>query len=196
MKNFIFIIAIAFFYVFNGCYKCKNIEYCPLPASALEYFGAYTEGAYWIYFNHDSTKTDSVYITDFEMKREGYNTGPCMEWDAKTFLLQSEFLSHKTIEAKTTIGDDCDKSHTTFLIRESYRVCIANDKEMVLLDGCGTTQDIKLIETYHLDNGTNKSYNNVIQCDSRFWFAPEVGLIKYLSYDNIDTFYLNQYKVI
>jgi len=196
MKNLIVILIVAFIYVFSGCYKCKNIDYCPPPDSAVTYFGAYAEGAYWIYYNQDSTKIDSVYITDYEMKREGESTVKCISWDAKTFLLNSDFIIDNSIEVKISNGGYCERNHAifTFTLPINYRICIATENENVLQDGCGTTHEIKLLEKYQLKNNTI-IYENVIQYDDRYWFAEEIGLIKYITHDNFDTFYVHQYKI-
>lgn len=192
MRNLIFIITIAFIYFFSSCQKCKNIDFCSQPASAAEYFGAYTEGAYWIYYNHSSTKMDSVYLTNYEIKRERERIADCIEWDTKTFMLQSEFLSNKIIEVDISNGGYCDRSFSSFLMRSNYEICIGHLNESSLPNECGVKREIEIIKVFKLNDSLN--FKDVVKYDNRYWFAPEIGLIKYITQNNIDTFYLHEHK--
>lgn len=194
MKNLFLFITIAFIYIFSSCKVCREVNYCPPPATAVEYFGAYTEGAYWIYHNHDSTKVDSVYITNYEMKREGDHTSACIDWDTKTFMLQSDFLSHIPIESEIGNGGYCDKATLLFRITTTSGICLELDDENTGFGNCGGNKEIELIKEFSLTKEANIKYKNVIIYDNRFWFAPGLGIIKYITQNNIDTFYLHKYE--
>lgn len=196
MKHTILIAIIGFLFTFSSCRKCKDIDYCPPPATAKEYFGAYTDGAFWIYFNQDSTKTDSVYITDYEVKREKERLSECIKWDTKTFLLRGEYLSHIPIEAEIGNGGYCDKATLLFRITTTSGICLELDDENTGFGNCGGNKEIELIKEFTLTKEANIKYKNVIICDNKFWLAPKKGIIKYITPNNIDTFHLHKYKAL
>lgn len=43
--------------------------------------------------------------------------------------------------------------------------------------------------------GENTTYQEVINIDDRSFIAPDVGIIRYVSYNNVDTFYLEKYEI-
>ena len=93
MKKFIIILFISSLF-FSSCReKCKDgDELTTGYSSQMEsYFGMYKPGNWWVYKNQDSTKIDSVFITDYSERIER-DKKACIAWPIREFKLHSQFL--------------------------------------------------------------------------------------------------------
>jgi len=199
-----FVIALALAGL-SSCYrKCKDkdLTFCEMPPTGEKYFKTYKEGSYWIYYNKDSTKKDSVYVSNYKSVIEREKMVDCIEWEERTFELHSEYLNkcwssyNPIFEGRYGNFCPCDESRFQLecvsTLPEDIRFYISSKMGV---DSLFSSRPIKKIGIFFLRGDTNLVYNEVTIYDNRYCFAPEIGLIQYVSYSNQDTFYIHKYHV-
>lgn len=200
MRKYLFISTIFYILFFistcSSCYECKKIKYCPLPPMGEKYFHAYKENSYWIYYNTDTTKVDSVYLFEYQFRRMTDNTEECYEWDDATFILESNYLSDEKIEGIYGNNGHCEKSNFFLnnLPNKNDPISLDSESNSNFFSSGDLSSQIEQIDTFRLRMDFNFIYLEVINYNDRYWFAPEVGLIQYISYDDQDTFYIHKYQ--
>ena len=198
MRVLVFI-SLSVLIAFYSCSKCKDLDFCPLPETAEEYFSVYKSGAYWIYYNDDSTLYDSVFVSNYNQRKDKEDGNDCIEWTDATFLLHSEYLSRDTIEGFYGNNGRCDNSNLT-LDLESGPLSIYSDVGRDTLYTNTPSTKHKTLTQLTLNNLTyQKVYFQALLTplfddNVDIWLAPDIGIVKYTSY-NLDTFYLSKYYI-
>ena len=179
------------FVLLYSCERCRNTAYCELALVGRNYFDMYKEGAYWIYYNQDSSKVDSVYIINFENRYHKNTKEPCIEWNDITFNLENEYLNHGNV--KVSIGNlgNCEIGSAHFLFSEGGGIVYKFRKGDTALT-CPNVE-CNVMQPFQLRGDPKYTFYEVTVYDSMYWFAPEFGLIQYVSYNKLDTFYLNKF---
>ncbi len=175
---------------FTSCYHCKNLDYCPMPEATEKYFSVFNEDNYWIYYNKDLTKKDSVYISNYEITREKDGMEFCIEWDNLRFHLNSSFMYDGDYLIGTFTGNTMGnggvfriKNYTEGVIVE---INSANDVDTLL------NQEI-LSGFWNYDS--TFEYSKTIKYNDKYWFTPNIGIVQYVSKNSLDTFYLHEYYI-
>jgi len=183
----------------SGCKKCKDIEFIQLHPTMERYFSTYKTGTYWIYFNQDSSKLDSVYITNFVSTTGGSVNVKCIEWEERTFELNSNFLTPSlklTVEYRHNDDRILTLLNATSLGR-SWGIEAKTDADTLLPIAQGPSvwreQLFQLWDNPQLTIPEVTRYR-VPNYDD-FIFAPDFGIIQFNSADNIDTFRLVRYHI-
>ena len=175
------------FLFLTSCKQCKEIRYCEKPKTGEKYFGMYKPNAYWIYTNKDSTIIDSVYITDYIIDRYKDKLDNCIEFDIITYKLNSMYMSSKTINIYYSMKEDCQTCTYESSIRDTgFTIETNNYSEQLTSD-----REILFIDTLITQNNLN--YYNVYCINNFIWYAPNYGIIQYITYDNIDTLFLKSF---
>ena len=185
MKRYtFFIIIFGLLLAFSSCKRCKDVKYCEKPETGERYFGMYKPNAYWIYTNKDSSIVDSVYITNFNIEKHKNELDECFEYDIITYNLNSMFMSSKPINVYYSNKEDCETSIFESSIRDTgFTIEAKNYSEQLTSD-----RKIQFIDSLIIQN--NFSYGNVYCINDFIWFAPNYGIIQYITYDNSDTLFL------
>jgi len=178
------------FFSVTGCKECKGpLEYHPLLPQMEKYFGVYKPGNYWIYYNQDSTKVDSVYVSDYSEGKVKDNND-CVEFDLVSFKLHSEYLSTqapiKDGILYVTYSSDykCCVSEVSIISGEVGIFLEAQENVDTLIGGV-------VIQSFQLWDSPEQTYYEVINYHAFVYFAPNVGIVQYISnIDNRDTFSL------
>ncbi len=194
MKKIVSIVCVLIALTVASCNKCKNPEHVPRAKLMDEYFGSYKPGAYWIYLNKDSTKRDSLWVDDYNVRTLTDEHPNCLSMEFETYTLNSSYLEPST-KLNIELGSySPDLKSTTF-----YTAYDAN--------GNGYT-------TFYSSNDSAKFYYNDIAFDTlhnyKLWenqslpvvtkigtliFAPNLGLVQYMPLHLQDTFSLIKFNV-
>jgi len=185
--------------ILNSCDHCPDgLEYISIPHSIDTYSNGYVSGNYFLFHNQDSTKTDSLYVTDFKT-----STTPdrihCMEYEHKDFTLHSDhLLSERLIE----VHIDGREGRGCFSWTAKTYNGLAFDW---VIGGCRSDDTLRyfhgspLIHHEYLTSGENPytTFYDVWEMrteDSLIVFlAPQVGIVKFLHTNTPDTFYLTSF---
>ena len=160
------------------------------PPELLErYFHCFDEGNSWVYINQDNSKTDSLYLKciyeNIPIDGDCHHDGYVRRSEILPSCLSSDTISCQyntytfTFCSQNWIYDfQCHKETNTLYMQI---ISEKNGKKGIyLLEG-----------SIVLPNG--QSYSDVINCNDRFWIAPNVGIVQFRSYDGEDMFYLKKY---
>jgi len=95
MKNPLHVLPIFLIVVVCSCHReeCKAFSGKVLTVPMETYFGAYKPGNKWIYYNQDSVKRDSVYLSFF-VDSVIKNTINCTVFEKRAFTLHNSFLAN------------------------------------------------------------------------------------------------------
>ena len=170
-----------------GYFPCssKDIE---RPLEILErYFHCFDEGNSWVYINQNNNTTDSLYLKHIS----GYIPQDCKSSFYRTSLIFPSCLFPDTIF--------CDYNSRGFFLTEKYPYksfsFIAKTSidtlRMTITDRSGIAGNCWIEKNITLPDGQN--YSDVINCNDRFWIAPNMGIVQFVSYDGEDMFYLKKY---
>lgn len=183
---FCFIFLLFFSY---SCYKCKDITYCPLPETGETYFRNYTDSSFWIYQNRNQSKIDCVYVEKYKSRRIFDKTVDCVEGERREMIIRSKFLSSNTITCLYE-NPNCESSY--FLMQGfGYSIDLSSQNGVDTLYSNNTWSNTITIDSLILPSGS--WFYKVVRYNERFWFAPHIGLIQYISHDNNDTLFLKKY---
>ena len=185
---FLFFTALTF----NACRKeCKTYTYVPTSPAALNYFGNYKPGSYWIYLNRDSTKRDSIWVGNFKVDRTGDGQFSCTEGSVISFDLHSEYLdSFKIIPTKIDRnGQDMYTTLVSIYLTSSfgyYGLDARFDSEVFYL---GPNKP-PFVNNYSIWRNSSTTYDSVVGEGRNILLAPRIGIIQYRPLFSEDTFSL------
>ncbi len=92
-KLSLYIVLIQVIGFLSGCDRCKDLSYCHYLPEMDKYFGMYVPGNWWVYYNQDSTKIDSIYVNNFEETIQKDFLEECIEFPRREFELFSDYIS-------------------------------------------------------------------------------------------------------
>lgn len=188
----------------NEC-NCYD-DFTPLPLSE-KYFSNYKdENQSWVFVNQDGTKRDSVFLTPdlYDNGNNGadYSTNLCYIFYSWNMILHSKYLLNDTILSQYSSAGVKKKEvgilwwNTIFILETRHirkinwgSVCEYGVDTMQL----STKAKISPYRPKTLKLTNDVIYNDVITIDNTLWFAPNVGLIQFVSYNKVDTFHLQKF---
>lgn len=199
MKKLTFYLLLIFITTFISCYKCSDseLDYCKVPPTGEKYFKGYANGSYWIYENQDYSKKDSVYVMDYQKTTKKINKDGCFKWDEISFELHSQYLFsdiangiYNSIDENRNAG--CGNSIFSISdINSGFRFFSKNgNSELSCLD-----ENCIKLSFYKLRDDPLLTFYEAMVYESKYWISPEVGLIQYISFNNLDTFYISKYHI-
>lgn len=186
MKRFIIAVSLAF--AFTSCHRCQNLTRVEQAPIIKKYFGNYKPGAYWIYLNRDSTKRDSVWISDYTLSLHKDNLDQCLEMEESQFKVNAVYLLQ---------GASCDGSigpnglgfeHTVANICGYRFMAMRGDSSFRTAPGLSPSP---IVRNYSLWSNTPGAVN--IPEGIRlyeFFLVPDTGIVQFVAYDGLDTFSL------
>lgn len=185
-------IAMVLLCFLSACKKeCKTYTYVPTAPAALNYFGNYKPGNYWIYLNRDSTKRDSVWVDNYKVERTGDGQFSCTEGNVISFDLHSNYLdSTKIIPTQIRRnGQDMYTTITQLYLVSYYGYYSLNAKFNSDVFYLGVNKP-PFVNNYTLWNYSSATYDSVVGEDRNILIAPQVGIIQYVPVGTADTFSL------
>ncbi len=174
--------------------KCKEVTYNGYLPEMNKYFGMYVPDNWWKYKNQDSTKIDSIYISDFVENPLGILITSCTEFPMQNFTLNSNYLFNSLPPitgyyhssetcclnfyglGNNQIGFQAQMNENT----DSHPVSIVPPSE-------------ELIPEIVLNGNTFYNVLYFEHGEAKVFFAPNVGLVRYIT--NQDTFSIFNYQV-
>lgn len=199
-KGILYTLLLVLVIITQSCLKCRDIEKCHLPETGERYFGNYKPGNYWVYYNQDMTKKDSVYVIDYKVTREKYSKHPCIEFDKIEARLQSDFIFdqnsnsldfNKKYNYSSSNGGGCNKRGYLF-ITNYFKTNIYSSFDIDTLSSSGSYNQIKRVGSLEI---ISQRYDNVVLYQDYLWLTPKVGVIQYINENKTDTFYLHETNI-
>jgi hypothetical protein len=155
------------------------------------YFSVYNNDNWWIYKNQDSTKTDSVFVTDFNQQIVRTEKEICTEHIEKKFNLHSTYYYHAfgylTSNLVNGLYTNTTDGHTDD-ISCGFHAHMSNGVDALPTNSNGILYDSLLVG--------NRKYFKVIYLEDypiKTFHAPNVGMLKYIY--QTDTFTLRKYHL-
>lgn len=191
MEKFVLYIVLIFFSWFlSGCGKCKDLTYCGYLPEMDSYFGMYVPGNWWVYYNQDSTKKDSVYVTDFEERIDEDNKDLCVQFPTRSFTLNTKYLFDTSLGLTGFYSNSGNCCHNQFIISTSGK---AFGVSMECIDTLPKGNNEIFYDSFEVDMTT---YQNVIFFDglnAKPFFAQGIGIVKFINLS--DTFALIKFHI-
>lgn len=192
MNKFIFIVLLGIVWGFTNCNRCHDPIQCETPLQGRKYFEPFENIQYWIYYNGDSTKIDSMYISSLASANASGDEDDCKNYKHTELVISSQYLD-EGLEASFGMFGSCPEGRASLTLQNraigsSCFVFTNND-----IQSCYNTllNEIKLFE---LRENSGLIFNDVMHHNQGYWFAPDIGLIQYITSNKQDTFYLHKYN--
>lgn len=200
MKKNLIIIISAFIacIIFNCCENCSSYNDYYVISETKPYFDVYKEGNWWVYQNQDSTKKDSIFITNYYDKLWDVDRENCNRYEHREFILNSKNLFYNH-QAKVRYGTDgCCK--VFFWIEDGGLLSIDYKKDKNYFTYSGKYLRATVIPEEKINKNNFKNIIKVVgspnpnNLDSIvFHFGEYAGLVRYI-YQK-DTFSLTNYYI-
>ncbi len=196
-KYIILPFTLLFLLFLSSCFERKCDCYADYPPNAIleTYFSNYRYGSQsWVYVNRDRTKRDSVFLT-WNPKESGrgiiMDETNCITEYWWSTILNSKYLSNDTI--RSSYSSNSLRLSTKWDYNFWFYFRSEVDMDTLLIFAGDESCPLK---TEDLILPIGVSYKEVLNIKNRLWFAPNVGLVKYVSfivYNKPDTFYLQKF---
>jgi len=201
---------LAFFFlgilIQTGCGKC-NSQSDTIKVSFSDYihkiFNVYRPGSYFLYVNQDSTKYDSIYISNYNSYIEYEKEVSCRNSETREFFIISSFFSEgRPLKASYFI--DLNNSYSIFALKSitnngNSDVNIAvygKDNQNYLFKPIPTEVPYEKYDNYILWKNPNIILDDVsivrkaLGNKGDVYFSAYLGIAKFITYDFKDTFKL------
>lgn len=178
--------------------KCKDATTVSIATEMEEFFGQFKPGNWWVYESQNSSKRDSIYVTEFSSALNKDRT-VCMSFEEKKFVLNHSFLLTYSAPLYVWFLADIGGSSINFSVSESlsgapFPKFIHFKKDNVIKsfpesDNIGENK----LDTIKL-NGIN--YSNILKgkwSDNIYFFSKGKGLVGWIK--GRDTFNLINYRI-
>ncbi len=187
LKKILILIIMVASFANIACKKCSNITTYKFPAATERYFGVYKQGNWWVYKNQDSTKKDSIYLTDVDNSNgKDRAIDECVEWDRRTAKVHSSYLSSSQEEIKINYEARFNGAHFNI-----YQAIPTSATHVVYQDGVFKSTNAAEIPLFY-QNG--RVFTNIIKLKySPIYYSPNVGIIRWET--GVDTFTLKSYYI-
>lgn len=175
-----------------SCEECKDRNQCELPLAGRNYFGAYLqESSVWIYTNQDSSKIDTISISNFQ-RSKAEDDENCVEWDDVRFTLNSKFISSSAVGVRISNSNECERGMARFNFDDQPAEFNFQDGVSFKMSS-NTAGEFSRIDTFQVNNNPELIIAYVYNYENRYWIAPTVGLIQFVTPDQNDTFYVDKF---
>lgn len=183
-----FIIAVSLALAFASCHRCQNLTQVEQAPVIRKYFGNYKPGTYWIYLNRDSTKRDSVWVSDYQKSFTEDPDEQCLKMEAINFKINATYLSWG-VSFSGYIGSNAqDFQHTLADISNYGFVARHNDSSL------RAEADDSLYPIFHNYNLWPSAAVPIILPEgikvNKVFLAPDTGIVQFVSPYGPDTFSL------
>lgn len=185
----------------ESCDNCTKSENVYMPLYMNEYFSVYKPDSYFIFLNQDSTKRDSMYITNYDSTVFSPKSPNCLRQVNLSYKLHSQYLTANqqiAITIQTIVGglyydfiaNSTSNDRTWNMFSKQNVDTFYSPWGPVPLIG----PPIARISSYDLWN--NPLYN-LAEVTPYYhsgqgvvYFAPQKGIVKYVTNDLKDSFTL------
>ncbi len=195
MEKFVLYIALIIFSWFlSGCGKCKDLTYYGYLPQMEKYFGMYVPDNWWVYYNQDSTKKDSIYVTDFKETIDTDTKDNCIEYPTRDFILNTDFLVDTNSPISGTFNNNSSCCINYFSVgNHDGGITAIMDSNFDSFPRSNTPIPETFISNLHI-NGMNFSEVILFENGSvKIYFAPFIGIVQYLNLP--DTFFIDKYYI-
>jgi hypothetical protein len=193
------ILSLFFGFILNSCEKCSSYNDYYVISETKPYFDVYKEGNWWVYQNQDSTKRDSIFITNYNDKLWDVDREYCNRYEHREFILNSNYiLEEKNPKAKYYYFN-ANQTNFSLLINNYIHLDISLKKEINNSTYIGTKGNHEPIEFLPSININNRTFKNVLKVKGGgtdttvFHFAENTGLVQFAN--KSDTFKLLKFEI-
>lgn len=190
-KLSLYIVLIQVIGFLSGCDRCKDLSYCHYLPEIDKYFGMYVPGNWWVYYNQDSTKIDSIYVINFEETIQKDFLEECSEFPQREFELFSNYISTtaEPVKGLYLVNANCSTNYLSFKTLGWFLGVSMNSD----IDDHPISQDEVILDSIII-NGI--VYQEVIYfpgSNANLYLGANKGIIAYIN--NSDTFSLIKYFI-
>ncbi|NLO69582.1 MAG: hypothetical protein GX102_01240 [Porphyromonadaceae bacterium] len=195
MKKIKYILTLVIPFIFFSCWdNCREMQYSAPNEIAESYCKNMIPGNYWIYSNQDNTKIDSLYYTYVPGEKQGEYIVKkmCAGWYQKVMKLHSTFFSETQLDVSYRTGGVDGFTYLSIGNKEfknSFLLEFYPDKEKCKAHFLGEVLKMNYINEFKVGNNF---FQDVILLDNTYILAPDIGIVQYVSYNQIDTFYFKK----
>lgn len=188
--NYKYSILFLILTVFSSCGDCDDPEFIDYQEYIENYFEVYKQGSYFLYLNRDGTKSDSIYISEYG---EGTRIDKvlCVETPYRVFTLNSDYLSlGKKICCNYENGSFNATSSCALAYDRDWNIYGINNQDTLIIDIINNPAPGK-IDSFQAWPDTGQTIFDVWVYDSgqgAIYFAPNIGIVQYITPNNTDTF--------
>ncbi len=184
----------------DGC--PRKVPSYPLLPQMERYFGNYKPDNYWIYLNQDSTKRDSVFVSNYYYTKSK-NLLLCIELESKEFTLVSQYLSaQKNLDVRYLPHNGYSINNFEITSKAiDFAIFIEGKKEVDSLAIPGGVTGLSINRAYNFTLPYNPQLVlpevTIVHRPNagRVVFAPDVGIVQYITNYYQDTFTLVKYHI-
>ncbi len=152
-----------------------------MPTILEDYFGMYQEGNWWVYYNEDSTKMDSLFVTDYEGIMEIPEFG-CVQYEWKNYTINAKHLASNDRVLKATIeGSSCCSWRVIWAYQDDggFSISTREKNNSIVLNFFPPRSEI--VDSIEINSIL---YSNVLSIQTsasgdRLYFAQNIGLIRF-----------------
>jgi hypothetical protein len=177
-----------------GCTD-ETRETFTMPTILEDYFGVYQEGNWWVYYNEDSTKVDSLFVTNYEDEIVAAEF-ECEQSISNNYQINATYLTPNNIPF---VGKNSGSNCCVWDVLWNYK-----DQKGFSLSTTGNEDSLSLFlySPFHEQIDSLKintiNYYDVIVMQTtnsgdKVFFVKNIGLIRF-ELDN-ETFNLTKYEI-
>jgi hypothetical protein len=164
--------------------SCEKEKFYELDPEFKSYFGSYKDGSWWVLKDTLANTIDSIYVTDYNEKRESYSKRSDEYFEYIDYKLHCReninwtFLHKNAKQGGFTENLNCFSTQRVSLETDYF----LNIPEICKEDGIYKTNDnsgLTIIHNYILHSSSFTDVLKVWNSTDTFYFAKDVGLIQY-----------------
>ncbi len=189
-KLVFYILSILLCWYLSGCGKCKDLTYCGYLPVMETYVGMYLPGNWWVYYNQDSSKKDSIYITDFEEQILRDNMELCVEFPIRRFTLHTDYLFYTSLALSGFYSNSSKCCHNYFSLSTSgYLFAMQLD----CTDSFPKGNNEIFYDSIEINTAIYKDVIFFDNLSAKLFFAPGMGIVQFINLS--DTFALVKFHI-
>ncbi|MBY0477429.1 MAG: hypothetical protein K2Q24_07260 [Chitinophagaceae bacterium] len=201
--NISIFLLISVFAIYNSCRKpCLSPDNVQIENSpVMVYFNSFKPGNWWVYQNNTGTKTDSIYIKDFQASIS-HRFKNCVSDSSRIFkLIEKEFRRRNSGDTTVVLINSTQFDEIQFILQTFYSLqgTINNSAVYSFPDNDKYKNDPdKFIDSVILNNTV---YKDVLVLNGpypdKYFFAKNIGLVGWHAHNIIPfaTYNLIKYKI-
>lgn len=202
MKNILRLLAGMVIFQITGCRKpCLSpgdvaIESVPV----MKYFNSYKPSNWWVYYNSDRSKKDSIYVEEFK-ESIAYRYKSCVSDSSRIMKIKStHFLKNLYATDLVLLIKSSEAKELFITFQDKYTTGYVSSPAHYSFTTVGTSWTFRyeLLNSITLNSTT---YTNILVLNGynfdKYYFAENIGLVGWQSNSTVPvtTFNLVNYKV-
>jgi hypothetical protein len=170
--------------IFIVIISCKKEYYYELDPEFKSYFGSYKDGSWWVLRDTSANNTDSIYVTDYNDKRESYSKRSDVYFEFIDYKLHcGEKVNWTFLHKNAELGVLTENLSCSQLQKVNEETdYFINIPGVCKEDGIYKINEysgLSIIPNYSINSFSFTDVIKVWNQIDTFYFAKDVGLIQY-----------------